>query len=139
MTPQSSPVPVYGGNYRGKCPQEAVELASFFNRLRREYPDTYGLIAIHPRNEGLLMGGQFSSVIKHKAQGMTPGAADIIIPGAPSFVCELKRLDPTKSKWQDGQREYLAAAAKAGAFACVAFGAAAAWDAFIEWLDVQNP
>lgn len=139
MNPTTSPIPVYGGDYRGKCPVEDVELASFFSRLRREYPDTYGLIAIHPRNEGLLMGGQFSSVIKHKAQGMTPGAADIIIPGAPSFVCELKRLDPTKSKWQDGQREYLTAAAKAGAFTCVAFGAVNAWAAFTEWLDAQNP
>jgi len=128
------PVPVYGDpDWRGKCPRENIEQISFFNRLRAEYPDSYGLIALHPRNEGLKRGGQFSAVIKHAAEGMTRGAADIIIPGAPSFVCEIKRQDRTQSKWEDGQREYLAACAADGAFACVALGAQAAWAAFEDW------
>ena len=127
-------IPVYGDiTFRGKCPPEEVEQASFFSRLRREYPDTYGAIAIHPRNEGLKEKGQFSTVIKHAAEGMTKGASDIVIPGARTFVCELKRRDHTLSKWQDGQEPYLIAAANAGAFACVALGAAAAWEAFKEW------
>ena len=68
-----------------------------------------------------------------KSEGMTPGAADIVIPGSPAFVCELKRKDHTKSQWQDGQIEYLEASKKAGAFVCVALGCDAAWLAFQEW------
>ena len=128
------PFPVFGDPaFRGNCPKETVEQISFFSRLRREYPDSYGLTAIHPRNEGLKQKGQFSAVIKHSAEGMTIGAADIIIPGAVTFVCELKRLDHTKSAWQDGQISYLAAAQSAGAFACVALGAIGAWEAFEAW------
>jgi len=127
-------IPVYGDtSFRGKCPKEDVEQASFFNRLRREYPTSWGLLALHPRNEGLKEGGQFSTVLKHKAEGMTAGAADIIIPGAPAFVCEVKRRDHTLSKWQDGQQQYLITAAEAGAFACVALGAVGAWEAFEAW------
>lgn len=113
-----------------KCPSESLEQITFFARLRREYPDTYGLIAIHPRNEGKRSHAQ---VMIQKSEGMTPGAADIVIPGAPAFVCELKRRDHTKSQWQDGQIEYLEASKKAGAFVCVALGCDAAWLAFQEW------
>ena len=129
---------IYGDlAFRGPCPREEVEQASFFNRIRREYPDTWGALALHPRNEGLLVKGQFSSVAKKKAEGMTKGAADIIIPGAPAFVCELKRQDHTKSAWQDGQQDYLSAAINAGAFACVALGAMAAWQALEDWAAAQ--
>lgn len=138
MTPASSPVPIYGDvKWRGKCPQEHVEQASFFARLRREYPDTWGILAVHPRNEAQLRGGQFRAIIKHKAEGMSPGASDIIIPGSPAFICEMKRRDITLSKWQDGQQAYLAAAQNAGCFACVSLGAEAAWEAFEEWRKLQ--
>lgn len=139
MKHDSSPVPIYGDvKWRGKCPLEEVEQASFFSRLRREYPDTWGNLAVHPRNEGQLRGGQFRAIIKHKSEGMSPGAADIIIPGSPAFICEMKRQDITKSKWQDGQQAYLAAAQNAGCFSCVALGAVAAWQAFEEWLDCYS-
>lgn len=128
-------VRVFGDlSFRGKCPLEHVEQASFFNRLRDRYPDTYGLLALHPRNEGLKEKGQFVTVLKHKAEGMTPGASDIIIPGSPAFVCEVKRVDHTLSQWQPGQVAYLEAARDAGAFACVALGAVGAWEAFEAWL-----
>lgn len=136
MTPSSSPVPIYGDvKWRGKCHKESVEQSSFFNRLRREYPDTWGILAVHPRNEAQLRGGQFHAIIKHKAEGLSPGASDIIIPGSPTFVCEMKRRDITLSKWQEGQREYLAAAQNTGSFACVALGAESAWKAFEDWLE----
>ena len=136
MNLKNLPFPVYGDTeYRGKCPTENVEQASFFAKLRREYPDSYGLIAVHPRNEGLVFGGQFQGMVKKQLEGMAKGASDIIIPGAPSFVCELKRADHTKSKWQDGQISYLEAAQKAGAFCCVALGAMVAWEAFEDWLE----
>lgn len=129
------PFPVYGDTgFRGNCPAEAVEQVTFFNRLRREYPDTWGRLAMHPRNEQQLKGGQFQGMARQKAEGMTPGASDIVIPGRRTFVCELKRRDHTKSKWQDGQIEYLTAAHDAGAFACVALGYEAAWRAFCDWL-----
>lgn len=131
--------PVYGDvTFRGVCHREEVEQASFFSRLRREHPESWGILAIHPRNEGLLTGGQFHAIRKHKAEGMSPGAADVVIPGAPSFVCEMKRQNHTLSTWQPGQIDYLEAAAKAGAFACVALGAEAAWGAFEEWLGAMG-
>jgi hypothetical protein len=133
-----APVRIYGDQtFRGKCPTEALEQITFFRRLRDAYPTTWGLLAVHPRNEGLKTGGQFIAVSRHKAEGMTIGAADIIIPGRPSFVCELKRRDRTQSAWQDGQMEYLTAAQRTGSFSCVALGCDAAWDAFQDWLKLQ--
>lgn len=120
--------------FRGKCAIETIEQITFFNRIRRDYPDTWGALALHPRNEGLKTKGQFQSVAKHKAEGMTPGAADIVIPARVSFVCELKRRDYTLCDWQSGQIEYLKASAKAGAFACVAFGCDAAQEALQSWI-----
>lgn len=124
--------------FRGKCPTEDQEQITFFNRLRREYPDTWGAIALHPRNEGLRTGGQLGAVSRHRAEGMTAGAADIIIPARVSFVCEMKRSDYTKSDWQDGQRRYLKAAKAGGAFSCVALGHNAAWEAFEAWLRIVD-
>ena len=127
--------PVYGDTkFRGDCPSESAEQITFFSLLRREYPMTWGALALHPRNEGLKRGGQFSSVQRHAAEGMTPGAADIIIPGAPTFVCEMKRRDHTKSAWQAGQVEFLTVAHEAGAFACVALGYEAALEALEAWI-----
>ncbi len=131
MKIQQIPVKVYGDTqYRGKCPTETVEQVTFFGRLRREYPDTLGRLAIHPRNEGLRTHGQ---TMKHKAEGMSAGASDIVIPGNPTFVCELKRKDHTQSRMEDGQIEYLEAAQAAGCFVCVALGRDAAWEALKEW------
>jgi hypothetical protein len=134
MNLHEHPFPIFGDtDFRGKCATESVEQVTFFNRLRAQYPDTWGALAIHARNEQQLRGGQFGGMAKQKAEGMTAGASDIIIPGRVTFVCELKRRDHTKSKWQAGQVEYLTAAHQAGAFACVALGCDAAWDAFEEW------
>jgi hypothetical protein len=134
MLLKDCPVPVYGDvRFRGACPKEELEQVTFFNRLRREYPASYGLTALHPRNEQQLRGGHIRQITKQKAEGMTSGAADIIIPGAPAFVCEMKRRDHTQSSWQDGQKEYLAACLAAGAFSCVALGHEAAWSAFQDW------
>jgi len=128
------PVPVFGDqSFRGQCPSESVEQMTFFNWLGREHP-AWRSLAIHPRNEQQLRGGQFRALARHKAEGMTPGASDIIIPGAPTFVCELKRRDHTLSKWQPGQVEYLEAARDVGCFACVALGADAVKEAFLEWI-----
>ena len=125
---------IYGDlDLRGRCPAEDLEQVTFFSRLRRGFPDTFGALGVHPRNEGQLRSGQFSAVSKHKAEGMVKGASDIIIPGAPTFICEMKRRDHTKSAWQDGQVQYLNAAAACGCFTVLALGADAAWAAFEEW------
>lgn len=127
-----SDLPVYGDTqYRGECPSETMEQVTFFGRLREQYAESWGLIALHPRNEGLRT---WTKAAFERAEGMTKGAADIIIPGFPSFVCEIKRRDHTKSKWQEGQQEYLDASKKAGSFVCIALGADAAWDAFIDYV-----
>lgn len=127
---------VYGDTeYRGDCPKEGMEQATFFNMLRREYPDTFGLIALHPKNEGRRDGKDFRTLDKDKALGMAVGASDIIIPGSPSFVCELKRMDHTKCSWQPKQLDYLEAAKNNGSFVCVALGWEAAWQAFKEYIN----
>lgn len=131
MKIQQIPVKVYGDTaWRGKCPTETAEQVTFFGRLRREYPTSWGRLAIHPRNEGLRTHRQ---AMKHKAEGMTAGTSDIVIPGSPAFVCELKRKDHTQSRMEDGQIEYLETAKDAGCFVCVALGCDAAWEAFKEW------
>jgi hypothetical protein len=121
---------IYGDlTYREKCATETLEQITFFNFIRTNYP-IYGRIAIHPRNEGKRT---FYQASMQKFEGMTQGAADIIIPGSPSFVCELKRRDHTKSKWEPGQLEYLGTCQKIGAFVCVALGYDEAIQAFNDW------
>lgn len=129
-------VKVYGDtSWRGKCPTETVEQVTFFGRLRRQYPETWGRLAIHPRNEGKRTAQQTQ---RAKAEGMTAGTSDIVVPGSPAFVCELKRRDHTLSKWEPGQLDYLESAARAGCFVCVALGADAATEAFEEWAKSQT-
>lgn len=125
-------------NYRGDCPQESAEQVTFFARLRREYPDSLGLIALHPKNEGARSGKAFGVLSMDKALGMAPGAADIIIPASVAFVCEMKRRDHTKSSWQPKQIDYLLASDRQGAFVCVALGVDGAWEALQKWLDLQS-
>ncbi len=124
--------------FRGKCPLEGVEQVSWFNKIRREYPDTYGAVATHVRNEGLKERAQFSSVMKHSAEGMTKGCADIIVPARIPLVIEMKRADHTKSELSDEQIKYLLAAQALGSYACVALGAVAAWSAFEYWLTLRD-
>lgn len=129
-------LPVYGSmDYRGECPKEALEQVTLFARIRRTWPESLGRIALHPRNEGRKDGRQ---VVREKAEGMTPGAADIVIPGAPTLVMELKRRDHTQSSWQDGQLDYLLAAKEQGAWVCVALGADAGMEAINGWLETQK-
>lgn len=116
---------VYGDkSFRGKCPTEQMEQVTLFNKLRREMPHI-GSIAIHVRNEGKRTHQQTA---RQQMEGMVAGAADIIIPGGPCLVIELKRKDHTKCSWQDGQLDYLKAAKKNGAKVAVCLGYQAAYD-----------
>jgi len=118
-------------NYRGTCPKETLEQVTFFSRLRRQYPDTLGAIAFHVRNEGKRTMLQAAA---EKSEGMTTGAPDIIIPGAPTFVCELKRRDHTQSELRVAQLAYLRAAQATGCYCCIALGVDAAWEALHAYL-----
>jgi hypothetical protein len=118
--------------FRGECPTETMEQITFIARIRRWYPHTYGAVATHQRNEGVR---HHREVAMHKAEGMVTGAADIIIPGKQTFVCELKRRDHTKSKITDEQIKYLLAAQELGAFCCIALGVEAADTAFKRYID----
>lgn len=126
-------IPVYGDlNYRGDCPSEDAEHVTFLNMVRGTYPDTWGKLIVHPKNEGKRNPRQ---VAWDKARGsITKGAVDFILPASPSFVCEMKRADHTKSKWQSGQEDYLYTAQEWGAFSCVALGHMGAWEAFKAWI-----
>jgi hypothetical protein len=119
--------------YRGNCPQESAEQITFFRKLRDEYPDTWGRLAVHPKNEGKRSGAQFQQLAMDKAMGLQPGASDIVIPMG--FCCEMKRKNHMLSKWQPGQLDYLKAVHEAGGFACVALGWKGAWEALQTWLD----
>jgi len=119
-------ISVYGNlEYRGACPPESAEQITLFNIIRKEYPH-----ALHPRNEGKRTTQQ---VQRQKAEGMTAGAADIIIPSGLAFVCELKRQDHTKSVWQPKQLDFLKSCYDSGAFVCVALGYKSALEAIEEW------
>lgn len=125
-------IEVFGNlDFRGaKCPKEVMEQVTFFNQLRAKYPDSYGLVAVHNRNEGKKTPDQVS---REKAEGMATGSPDIMIPGNPAFLCELKRQDHTLSRLQPMQEPYLRAAMALGAYGCIAFGWEAAMEAFDHW------
>ena len=125
---------VYGDqSFRSECPTETSEQIAFFTELKRKYPHLHA-IAIHPKNEGKRTKGQFQQLAKDKAMGLNVGSADIIIPASPAFVCELKRKDHTKSKFQAGQVEYLENCQSLGSFVCVALGYEAAIHAVDEYM-----
>jgi len=125
---------IYGNKkYRNKnCPTEQQEQMTFFSTLRIEYPEL-GVIAYHQRNEGK-RGYKQTSL--HKAEGMVTGASDIIIPGRPAFICELKREDHTLCKLSPEQIKYLEIADRYKAYVCVALGHKAALHALEDWLKI---
>lgn len=126
-------IPVFGDKaFRDKkCPKETLEQVTFVRRIRDRYPATFGALIFHVKNEGKRTWEQ---VARDKAEGMTTGAVDIVIPGRQSFLCELKRRDHTLSRIHDEQVAYLNAGQAAGAFACIALGADAAMGAFDCWV-----
>ena len=135
-------VPLYGDQkYRNKqCPSEDLEQVTFVNTVKLNHPETYGKIIVHIENEGQVSNGQFSSIMRRKAMGsLNKGASDIIIPGNPAFVCELKRQDRTLSTIEQEQLDYLYAAKDVGAFVCIALGHSAAINAFNDWLKIIKP
>ena len=127
-------IPVYGTSIKGCKITESNHMTTFFNTLRREHPK-YGAIAIHIRNEGKRTINQ---ITKERYQGgWVKGCSDIVIPGMPSFVCEMKSQSPLAKITQD-QISYLLAAKACGAFVCVALGYLAAMEAFNDWIKINK-
>jgi len=127
-----SNIKVFGDlDYRGQCPPESAEQKTAFNWLRNNGYTT----AIHPRNEGRK---HYAKVSIEKSEGMTPGASDIVIPGSPAFVCELKRRDHTKSRIEPDQVQYLEKCQKDGCFSCIALGCDAVIEAVKAWQEIKK-
>ena len=126
---------VYGDrNFHGRCALEKHEAKTFFALLRLKHP-SLGLIAVHVRNEGKRPGWQAN---QFKREGLVTGTSDIIIPGNPSFVCELKRRDHKQSELTEAQVDYLHAAKANGSFVCIALGADAAMEAVGKWIQLSH-
>lgn len=125
-------IPVFGDvSYRGQCPTEDIEQINFVSWLKHNHPELRCLF-IHPKNEGKRSHNQVN--YESRTGGLPTGASDLIIPGNPCFVVELKRQDHTKSKWQKGQQEYLLSAKETGCFIGIALGFEGAKEAFNLWL-----
>ena len=125
-------MPVYGNrNFRGDCPKEDAELATFFNQLRKTYPEV-ARRAWHTENEGKK---HFAQAASSKLKGELSGVSDIVIAGTPTFICEMKRRDHTKSSWQAGQIPFLSSCHEAGCFVCVALSWEGAMEAVFDYLE----
>ena len=64
--------------------------------------------------------------------GFVTGAADIVIPGNPTFVCEMKSQSP-RAKLSEEQETYLNNCLSKGSFVCISLGHKAAMEAFLDW------
>ena len=123
----------YGEQLKGKQASESAEMVTFFNQLKKLYPEA-AEAATHIRNEGKRTHAQTQ---RQKAEGMVTGASDIFIHGSPSFACEMKSISKT-SKISDKQIAFLDAVDDLGGFAFVAYGYKAALLAVEEWLIEQR-
>ena len=124
-------IKIFGEQEKGKQPSESAEMITFVNYVRKNYPSTYGLVITHIRNEGKKTHNQAA---KQKAEGLTKGASDIIIPFETPFVCEMKSKSKT-SKVSEDQLNYLECVDRLGGFACITYGHKATIEAFEEWVN----
>jgi|TARA_R100000501_G_C2609974_1_gene104829 hypothetical protein len=122
----------FGETKKGKQPTESAEMITFFNYIKKHYPDI-AKVATHIRNEGKR---NIAQTQKQKSEGMIKGASDIFIHGRPSFCCELKTHSKS-SKPSKEQIAYLESVDKLGGFACVARGCAGALEALEAWINEQ--
>lgn len=128
-------IPIYGDtSFRGRCPLEDSETASFVQWVKYQYPE-YENITTHVKNEG--KRGHWAAR-NDKSMGLTQGFADVIIASTPAFALEMKRQDHTKSKIGDGQIEHLLNVIHHGGFACFALNFDGAKQAFIDYLEFKG-
>ena len=123
------PIKTYGQQITGKQPSEANEMTTFFNQLKKRYPEIHAL-ALHVRNEGK-RDHKDTNIMKMQG-GFIKGAPDIVIAGSPTFLCEMKSKAKS-SRTSKEQDAFLERAYRAGCFCCVAYGWEAAIEAVEEW------
>ena len=111
------------------APSESVEQITFFNQLRKYYPEI-AKVAIHVKNEGKRTVKQ---IAKDKAEGLVKGAPDIFIAGNPTLLIELKKCSK-RAKVSDEQIKYLEAASELGADCYICYGWESAWNALERWI-----
>lgn len=105
--------------FRGKCAVEDAELITFRNQLEIRYPQ-YAAVMLHPKNEGQRHKHQADA---ERAKGaLNTGACDIVLPGFPTLLIEMKRRDVTQSEITTDQLDYIDAAERVGCWACIALG-----------------
>jgi len=126
-------IKVYGKQVKGKQPSEGSEQITFFAQLEKRYPVIFK-VATHIKNEGRKT---FQQAQKDKLMGLVKGASDIVIPGCPSLLIEMKSKD-VKSKASTEQIEYLLNAQALGSSVCIAYGWEAALQAVGEWVNASN-
>lgn len=140
-------VPIYGDTkFRGDCPKEDSELATFHQWVKFNYPQLEPL-CFHVPNEGISAkgGSQFSYAAKRHNMGVKPRLADWICVGgnnAPPFMLEMKRVDIQKSLSSSVRKQHfieqvelLGSQSQFGAFVCVTLGATAAKEAWLEYIN----
>ncbi len=99
------------------APSEDSEQITFLNQLRKQKPHL-AKVAVHIKNEGKRTMEQIQ---KDKAMGLVTGASDILIPGAPTLLIELKKRT-SRAKPTDEQLEYIEDAEALGAMGFVCWG-----------------
>ena len=96
----------YDSGFRGKCRTERAEQIDCMSWLLYNYPDHYRLIFHCP---GETAGTKMHYAMRAK-EGVKSGVPDIIHIGGTDVwragLFELKRLDRTKSRLSDEQREF---------------------------------
>ena len=111
---------VFDSGFRGPCNYEDDDAASFFMWVSYHYPE---MNIFHVTNEFKCTKLQ-GEILNRK--GRKKGVSDYLIltpfRGYGFAVIEAKRRDRTKSKWQEGQREFLNKCASDGGFAAVCYG-----------------
>ena len=132
--------------YRGDCPKEDTDLASFFAWVRYQYKEYYDLI-FHNETEFNPQGGSsYAYHAKSKSKGRLDGLADIVcLPiskGAPAFICELKRKDILKSLSGEKRKTHfetqlmrLSSQQDCGNITIIALGLDAVKQAFTEYVE----
>lgn len=144
---ESYGIQIYGDiKFRGDCRQEDPELAFMFQYLKNKYPQ-YESLMFHVPNEWSPIGG--SSYAHYNimiSKGYKPRIADFIcLPVSsnhPAFVCEMKRLDISKSLNSKDRKKHfieqlmlLESQKQHGAFACIALGGDNGIKAFEKYLE----
>lgn len=119
-----------------KCRLESCHQKDIIGLIREKFPNESGLM-FHAANES-------DSTAFHRQQqemeGLLKGVSDIICLASgykhAVFVCELKQPKRSHCSLSKDQKKFLKLSGDAGHFSCVAFGAVAAWHAWLDYMGV---